>query len=218
MEEAAGLSEGYHDTRLESDPKRAVVWRALWRYYFSHRIAPDETVLDLGSGYGDFINNVKVRRRLALDNWPNFAKHLERDVEAIVAPVTDLSAIADGSVDYAFASNLFEHISKSDLATVLAALREKLSARGRLTMLQPNYRYCSAEYFDDYTHVTAWSHVSLADFLRVNGYEVLETHPRFLPLTVKSRLPVWGPLIGAYLLSPIKPMGKQMLLSARPKI
>ena len=46
--------------------------------------------------------------------------------------------------------------------------------------------------------------------------EVMETRPRFLPLTVKSRLPVWGPLIGAYLLSPVKPMGKQMLISARP--
>ena len=83
-------------------------------------------------------------------------------------------------------------------------------------MLQPNYRYCYAEYFDDYTRVTPWSHSSIADFLRANGYEVMETRPRFLPLTVKSRLPVWGPLIGAYLLSPVKPMGKQMLISARP--
>jgi ubiquinone/menaquinone biosynthesis C-methylase UbiE len=217
MGEEACLSEAYHDTRFERDPKRAPVWRALWRYYFRSRIASDESVLDLGSGYGDFINNVEARRRIALDSWPGFAKHLEHGVEAIVAPVTDLSAIADGSVDYAFASNLFEHITKSDLAAVLAALRRKLSARGRLTMLQPNYRYCSAEYFDDYTHITVWSHVSLADFLRSNGYEVLETHPRFMPLTVKSNLPVWGPLIGAYLLSPVKPMGKQMLLSARPR-
>jgi hypothetical protein len=217
MGEGAGLSEAYHDTRFERDPKRAVLWRALWRYYFRHRIGSDESVLDLGSGYGDFINNVEARRRIALDIWPDLAKHLGPDVEAVVAPVTDLSAIADGSVDYAFASNLFEHITKSDLAAVLAALRQKLSARGRLTMLQPNYRYCYAEYFDDYTHITVWSHVSLTDFLRGNGYEVLETHPKFMPLTVKSSLPVWGPLIGAYLLSPIKPMGKQMLLSARPK-
>ena len=134
-----------------------------------------------------------------------------------MAPVTDLSAIADGSVDYAFASNLFEHITKADLATVLAGLRQKLSARGQLTMLQPNYRYCYAEYFDDYTHITIWSHVSLADFLRSEAWEVLETRPKFMPLTVKSSLPVWGLLIGAYLNSPIKPLGKQILLSARPR-
>lgn len=217
MGQEAGLGESYHDTRFKPDPKRTVLWKALWRYYFRDRIKPDDAVLDLGCGYGDFINNVEVRRRIALDVWPDFARHLQPGIKAVVAPVTDLSALEDGSIDYAFASNLFEHVTKSDLADVLAALRRKLSARGRLTMLQPNYRYCYAEYFDDYTHITAWSHVSLADFLRANGYEVLETHPKFMPLTVKSRLPVWGPLIGAYIRSPIKPMGKQMLLSARPK-
>lgn len=217
MEESASLNQNYHETRFEADPKRSVLWKALWRYYFSRRIGYDESVLDLGCGYGDFINEVKVRRRLALDVWPGFAKYLEPDVEPIVASVTDLSAVEDGSIDYAFASNLFEHISKDDLAAVLSALKDKLSTCGRLTILQPNYRYCSAEYFDDYTHITIWSHVSLADFLRSNGYEILEIHPKFTPLTVKSGIPVWGPLIGAYLLSPIKPMGKQMLLSARPK-
>ena len=61
------------------------------------------------------------------------------------------------------------------------------------------------------------AHISLADFLEANGYEVVEVRPRFLPLTVKSRLPVWPPLIAAYLASPLKPLGKQMLLVARPR-
>ena len=79
------MSVSYHEVRLENDPKRAVVWKALWRYYFSRRVGADETVLDLGCGYGDFINNVRVRRRLALDAWPDFVRHLEPGVEAIVA-------------------------------------------------------------------------------------------------------------------------------------
>ena len=49
-----------------------------------------------------------------------------------------------------------------------------------------------------------------------NGYEVLSVVPRFLPLTVKSRLPVSPWLIRAYLASPIKLFGKQMLITARP--
>jgi SAM-dependent methyltransferase len=211
------LKGGYHDSRLTEDPKRNVVWGALWRYYFGARIGQDDTVLDLGCGYGEFINNVRAKRRIALDMWPDFPKHMAPGVETIVAPVTDLSSLEDGSIDYAFASNLFEHISQDDLAAVLEGLRKKLSARGRVTMLQPNYRYCASEYFDDYTHISIWSHISLADFLTANGFEVIEVRPRFLPLTVKSRLPVWPPLIGAYLMSPVKPMGKQMLLSARPR-
>lgn len=214
--EAARVIEGYHDTRLAHDPRRDTVWKALWRYYFRHRVRPSDTVLDLGCGYGDFINNVVAKRRIALDLWPGFERHLDKDVEAVVAPVSDLSKIADASVDFAFASNLFEHVAQDEFAAALASLREKLSPDGSLTILQPNYRYAYREYFDDYTHVSIYSHISLCDFLAANGFEPVEVRPRFLPLTVKSRLPTWSPLIGLYLNSPVKPLGKQMLVRARP--
>ena len=211
------MIEGYHETRLAPDPKRAIVWRTLWDAFFRHRISPRDCVLDLGAGYGDFINNVVAARRIALDLWPDMPLHVAPGVETIVAPVSDLSGIAESSVDYAFASNLFEHVPQSTLAEVLAQLRTRLTARGTLTILQPNYRYAFREYFDDYTHVAIYSHTSLADFLDSQGWEVIETRPRFLPLSVKSRLPVWAPLIRAYLASPFKPLGKQMLLVARPR-
>ena len=215
--EAPRVTDGYHETRLAPDPRRATVWKALWHYYFRHRIAPSDQVLDLGSGYGDFINNVVAARRVAVDVWPGFAAHLDDGVEAIVGPVSDLSRIAEGSIDYAFASNLFEHLTQQEFADTLSSLRGKLSPDGSLTILQPNYRYACREYFDDYTHVSIYSHVSICDFLAANGFEPVEVHPRFLPLTVKSRLPAWSPLIGLYLASPVKPLGKQMLVRARPK-
>lgn len=210
------MKQGYHETRLAQDERRGVTWKALWKYFFRHRVGVEDTVLDLGCGYGDFINNVKAKRRLALDLWPDMPQHVADGVETHVGPVTDLDWIEDGSVDYAFASNLFEHVSQKEFAEALTALKAKLSARGRLTLLQPNYRYAYREYFDDYTHVSIYSHLSLADFLAANGWEVVEIRPRFLPLTVKSRLPVFPALIGAYLRFPLKPMGKQMLVVAVP--
>jgi SAM-dependent methyltransferase len=211
------LNPGYHGSRLTADPRRDVLWQTLWQYYFSHLVGRDDCVLDLGCGYGNFINKVVARRRIALDSWQDFAKFLAPGVEPLLANVTDLERLPDNGVDFAFASNLFEHIAQSDFARVLDGLRTKLSARGTLTILQPNYRYAYREYFDDYTHVEIYSHISLADFLTANGYEVLAVSPRFLPLTVKSRLPVSPWLIRAYLASPIKPMGKQMLIRARPR-
>jgi SAM-dependent methyltransferase len=201
------MNGDYHGSRLTEDHRRGAVWQALWRYVFRHRIAADFCVLDLGAGYGDFINSVTAQRRIAVDTWTGLADHVAPDVEALVTPVTDLAAITDDSVDFAFASNLFEHLPQDAFVVALREIARTLSPRGTLTILQPNYRYAFREYFDDYTH----------DLLAAHGWEVTEVRPRFLPLTVKSRLPVWPWLIAAYLTSPFKPMGKQMLIVARPR-
>jgi SAM-dependent methyltransferase len=206
---------GYHQTRLSFDPRRDVVWRSLWRFYFSKLISPSDCVLDLGCGYGSFINTVVARRRIAVDLWENLSKYVDPNVERVVASVTDLDFIEDRAVNFAFASNLFEHLSQATFARALEILRIKLSVKGTLNILQPNYRYAYKEYFDDYTHVSIFSHTSLADFLEANGYDVFEIRPRFLPMTVKSRLPVSPWLIKIYLASPIKPLAKQMLIRAK---
>ncbi|WP_242181857.1 methyltransferase domain-containing protein [Sphingomonas sp. CARO-RG-8B-R24-01] len=211
------MSGDYHGSRLTESHRRGAVWRALWRYVFRHRIAADACVLDLGAGYGDFVNSVTARRRIAVDTWAGLAEHVAPGVEALITPVTDLSAIDDASVDFAFASNVFEHLTQDTFIVALREIARTLSSRGTLTILQPNYRYAFREYFDDYTHVAVYSHISLADLLTAHGWDVTEVRPRFLPLTVKSRFPVWPWLIAAYLASPIKPMGKQMLLVARPR-
>ncbi len=206
----------YHGTRFAADPRRDVLWQSLWRYSFRAMIAPEDCVLDLGAGYGSFINAVVARRRIAVDAWPDFPTYLAPGVEHHVGDVTDLGFLAEGSVDFAFASNLFEHLTQADFSRVLAALRGKLSARGTLTILQPNYRYAYREYFDDFDHKTVYSHVSLTDFLAANGFAVFQVEPRFMPLSVKGRLPVTPWLIRAWLASPFKPIGKQMLVRARP--
>jgi hypothetical protein len=211
------MSDGYHASRFAADPRRDVLWRALWQYHFRHLVPPDGCVLDLGCGWGNFINHVVARRRIALDCWEEFPRHLAPGIEAVLGKVTDLAGIEDGAVDFAFASNLFEHLAQDEFVAALAALRPKLSARGTLTILQPNWRYAWREYFDDYTHRQPWSDIGLADFLAANGWEVFDLQPRFMPLTVKSRLPVMPWLIRLYLASPLKPLGKQMLLRARPR-
>jgi hypothetical protein len=134
-----------------------------------------------------------------------------------VGDVTDLSFLESSSIDFTFASNLFEHLSQNDFASVLWQLKRILASDGTLNLLQPNYYYASREYFDDYTHRTIYSHTSICDFLEAHGYRVIECKPRFLPLTIKSRLPVSPLLIRLYLHSPWKPLGGQMFIRAVQK-
>lgn len=210
------VDAGYHQTRFEYAPQRETLWSCLFEFYFRRWIRESDCVLDLGAGYGHFINNVKARRRIAVDVWPELAKWVRPGVEAHIGSVTDLSFLKDGDVDFTLASNLFEHIPQDALSDVLRQLKTKLSSRGLLCVLQPNYRYAYREYFDDYTHITVYSHLTMCDFLKACGYEIVECRPKFMPLTIKSRFKVSPALIWLYLRSPVKLFGKQMLILARP--
>jgi ubiquinone/menaquinone biosynthesis C-methylase UbiE len=205
----------YCRTRFAPDARREVLWQSLVKYHFSKLIRREDTVLELGSGYGNFINNVTAARKLALDIWSEFPNYLKPGIEAHIGPVQDLSWVPDDSIDFAFSSNLFEHVPQTVFSQVLEQLKKKLKAGGTLTLLQPNYRFAYREYFDDYTHITVYSDIALCDFLKANGFEIVDCQPRFMPLTIKSRFKVSPLLIKAYLLSPMKPMGKQMLIRAR---
>jgi SAM-dependent methyltransferase len=206
----------YHETRFDYDERRETLWKTLCDAYFSKFIRPEFHVVELGAGYAHFINNVRCAKRTAVDQWPRLPEYVRSGVEAHVASVIDLGMIPDGSVDFVFASNLFEHLTQQEFAAVLAALKHKLRTGGTLNILQPNYRRAYREYFDDYTHVAVYSDISLCDFLRANGYRIISSIPGFLPFSLKSRFPVAPWLIRLYLLLPWKPLAKQMLIRAEP--
>lgn len=202
----------YHETRFTFDRRRDLLWKTLWESCFSRLIRPDFHVLELGAGYGHFINHVRCARRFAVDQWAGFTEFVEAGVQTHVGDASDLDFIPDGSIDFAFASNLFEHLTKEELAATLEALKRKLRPGGTLNVLQPNYRYAYREYFDDYTHISIFSDRSLCDFLAAHDFRVIAAEPRFLPLTIKSRFPVSPFLIKLYLLLPFKPLAKQMFI------
>jgi SAM-dependent methyltransferase len=206
--------DAYHRTRFQPDARRRVLWQTLVACVFQKQIPPEAVVLELGAGYGDFINAVTARRRLAVDVWPGMVAHLEAGVEGLVTSITRLDGVPDSSVDYVFSSNCFEHVSQPDLVECLAQLRRKMKPGAMLSIVQPNFKYCFREYFDDYTHTAIYTAQGLSDLLAANGFRVVRCVPRFMPLTLKSRVPVHPWLIRLYLMSPFKPMARQMLISA----
>lgn len=174
---------------------------------------------DVGAGYCSFVNHVEAARRVAVDVHGRLAEHAAAGVECAAASATSLTEILEeASFDVVFASNLLEHLTRDEIWRALAEFRAVLRPGGRLLLVQPNFRLQPKRYFDDYTHVTPLSDVSLADLVAAAGYDVVHVEPRFLPLTLKSRAGGASFLVPLYLRSPWRPLAGQMLVVAeRPR-
>ena len=85
---------------------------------------------------------------------------------------------------------------------------------GRLIVVQPNFRLEPFRYFDDFTHRTAFTEGGFADFLASCGFRVIHKEPRFMPFSMKSRIPVAAWLVRLYLSLPFRPMAGQFLAIA----
>ena len=66
------MGSEYFQTRLAYDPRREVLWRALYRYYFSRLIADTDCVLELGAGYGHFNQSSPYKKAIAVDGRDGF--------------------------------------------------------------------------------------------------------------------------------------------------
>jgi SAM-dependent methyltransferase len=188
---------------------RRAVWREIARYV-SRDARDAATVLELGAGYCDFINEFPASRKLAFDLNPEMRAHAAADVELRIQSALDLDGIAPNSVDLVFASNFLEHLSQDELGVLLPAIRNALRPGGRFIVVQPNYRLCREHYFDDPTHVTIFSDETLPQQMQHHGLRVLKLIPGLLPFSMNSRLPKSGFLTRLYLLSPWKPLAAQM--------
>lgn len=214
----------YYDKMYVELDERGKIWKVLVDY-MKNDIGKANCVLDLGAGYCDFINNVHAKRKIALDIDKSSKKYSARDVEFHVGKSDELQFLDDASIDVAFASNLFEHLSIIEVKKTLKELRRVLKQNGRLILLQPNFYYCYKEYFHDYTHKTIFTHIGLMDLLDSNGFQTIKFIPKLLPFSMQSKysgksLPKFlfvKPIIMAYLYSPIKPFAKQMYIVTRKK-
>ncbi len=210
-------TDKYFETRFVEDKSRTKVWKAI-NEYLQKYIAEDSCVLDLGCGYGDFIKGIKANSKFAIDlNQNLFSNFSDSNVKFTAQSILEQFPYSEHSVDVVFASNLFEHFNDEELEVILSNIKRVLKPTGKLILLQPNIFYAYKEYWDDYTHKKAFSHVSLSDFLSSQDFNILDIFKKFIPFSLKSRLPKSYILTKLYLNSPFKPFAKQMLVVAEKK-
>lgn len=208
--------QAYHAAHLTPDPARAVLWQVLSEY-LARYIPPTASVLELGAGYCDWINAVRAAHKVALDVWDEMPRYAASDVRAICHDLTQgLDILGDARFDAVLASNVLEHFEPDTAARLVTEVFGHLNGGGRFIIIQPNFRFAYRRYFDDYTHRSVFTDVSLPNLLRALGFEIERVDARFMPYSLqgKGRF-ARARLIRAYLNSPYKPFAGQMLVIAR---
>ncbi len=216
MEAASDLRAIYATRFANADSYRQKIWLVL-AGFFSRWISGDSAVLDLGCGHCEFINAIHAKRKLGMDLNPDATSYAGADVKIIQADCSKPWPIEE-RLDAVFTSNFFEHLpTKSALIDTLRQAQSALRPGGLLICMGPNIKYTSREYWDFIDHYLPLSHVSLEEGLRLAGFEIQTTIPRFLPYTMsgKRESPIW--MVRLYLSLPLawRLFGKQFLIVAQ---
>ena len=204
----------------EDQKKKEELWKTLCQYFFQQYIPEHSTVMDIGAGFCEFINNIECQEKIALDINPDTIRYANRGVRVVNDDVINMESITGGSVDIAFASNFFEHLpDKVTFIKTLQEINRVLRQCGKLLILQPNIAVLHGAYWDFIDHYIPLSHTSIVEALYLTDYLPVEVRARFLPYTTRSRLPVHPFLVRMYLKLPLAHyfLGKQAWIVGEKK-
>ncbi len=218
MAESQELAELYR-IRFEREflPRKRQIWQVLCRDFFQQFIDAEATVLDIACGYGEFINQVRAKSRIAIDLNPDTRDHLDADVEFHALSAGDVAKVGAARADVAFTSNFLEHLpDKAALDHFLEQVQTVLKPGGRYLILGPNLRYLPGAYWDFYDHHLGLTHLALTEALELKGFVIEQCIDRFLPYTTQGALPTHPLLVQLYLRLPVfwRLLGKQFFIVA----
>ncbi|SPE58975.1 Methyltransferase type 11 [Verrucomicrobia bacterium] len=196
---------------------RRRVWQVLIAEFFQPITGAKSAVLDLGCGYGEFINQIAAREKYGMDLNPDSSAHLAPGVHFFRQDCSQPWPLPENTLDVVFTSNFFEHLpDKAALGLTLDQIRRCLKPGGRLIALGPNIKYLPGAYWDFWDHYLPLTETSLCEGLANRGFSIERCIPKFLPYTmVKAReQPMF--LLRLYLKLPLawNFLGKQFLIVA----
>src|ERR1700722_18788556 len=125
---------------------RTRVWKVL-ASYFGQWFPSTGTVLDLGAGYCEFINNAAAGRKYAMDLNPDVHTRAAQGVVVLQQDCSKSWPIQEGELDAVFTSNFLEHLpDKGAVSTVLSHAYRCLKPGGRFIAMGPNIKYVPGAY------------------------------------------------------------------------
>jgi SAM-dependent methyltransferase len=200
---------------------KVVLWKVLIDDFLQQYVPSQSSVLDIGGGYCEFINQIRADKKCLIDLNPDSKLFANPDVEVLNIDVLNLGdrLLFTEQFDRIFISNFFEHLSnKEELVQIISFCFDALKPSGSLLVIQPNFKYSYQEYYDFIDHQLPITHLSLQELLETVGFEIDLMIPRFLPFSTKGR-PASPLLLKIYLRLPFlwQFLGGQMFVKASKK-
>jgi SAM-dependent methyltransferase len=185
---------------------RDALWRLLCRDYFQTFLPPppEMTVLDLGCGWGEFINHIQAAHKYAMDLNPESRRRLAPDVRFLQQDCSRTWEVPAESLDVVFTSNFLEHLP--DKASVTQTVKEAfrcLNPGGQMVCMGPNIKYLPGAYWDFWDHFIPLTELSIAELLRLEGFDIRHQTPRFIPYSMSTGINPPLFLVRLYLKSPV---------------
>ena len=194
------------------------LWKILIDDFLQKYVSCNSSILDIGGGYCEFINQIKAKEKYLIDLNPDSQLFANPDVKVLNLDILSLKQqkLLACQFDIIFISNFFEHLrNKEEIIEILLFCLNSLKPQGSLLILQPNFKYSFKEYYDFIDHQLPITHLSLKELLQTVGFKIDLIIPRFLPFSTKGR-PASPLLLKIYLKLPLlwQFLGGQMFIKA----
>ncbi|MBR8829587.1 MAG: hypothetical protein N5P05_001464 [Chroococcopsis gigantea SAG 12.99] len=196
-----------YSNRFNPGERRAKLslWKVLVEDFLQNHVNENDSIVDIGGGYCEFINQIKAKNKYLIDLNPDAKIYANPDIKVLNINIFEVQNKEElrGKFNKIFISNFFEHLNNSEeLIQVLDFCFHILKPHGSLLVIQPNFKYSYKEYFDFIDHKLAITHLSLEEILKTVGFKIDVLIPRFLPFSTKGR-PSSPALLKIYLKLPI---------------
>ena len=182
MTSGKNLTQIYEKRFSGHENYRNRVWKILIHDFFSKWVKSTDHVLDLGCGYGEFINHISCEVRHAMDLNPKTRLLLDNNIIFHEQDCSKPWKIESNSLDLVFTSNFFEHLpNKETLNRTMGEIKNVLKPGGQLIAMGPNISVLEGKYWDFWDHHVALSDQSLCELLDIHDFTIEKSFSKFLP-------------------------------------
>tara|TARA_B110001450_G_C17667372_1_gene500225 strand:+ start:7722 stop:8393 length:672 start_codon:yes stop_codon:yes gene_type:complete len=135
-----------------------------------YQINPGQKFLELGCGRGDFLNEFTDLGldTYAIDNNEHYKENLKTKNFFNIDMTKSKLPFEDNSFDVVYSKSFIEHFYYPE--NIFKEVLRILKPGGKFINLTPDWEIIYKGFYEDYTHRTPFTKVSLSDIYLINGF------------------------------------------------